>query len=92
MSLKKFKDKVAYQASLIFGVGDRRRNRPKRQFLDSVIDGQKTLDKNGKLVDREVAAEIVTYTVARFREYYMALKKENPSYGANEFITILFEE
>ena len=86
MSLKKFKDKVAYQASLIFGVGDRRRNRPKRQFLDSVIDGQ-TATK-----DRELAATIVTYTVARFREYYMALKKDNPGYGANEFITILFEE
>ena len=83
--LKKLKETVERQSKLIFGHGERRKNRPKRQFTDSIIDGQ-TATKN-----RELAAEIVTYTIIRFKEYYHELKKDK-TYGVSDYYRILFED
>ena len=83
---RKLKQKVAEQSALIFGSkpSERRKNSQKRQFIDSIIRGQEATK------DREVAAVIVTYTIARIREYYKELKKD-PSLEVSDFYRILFD-
>lgn len=76
---RKVKAKVLKQAHLIFGKKDRRSNRQKRQFIESIIEGQTAT------ANREVAGIIVTYTVARFKELYLEL-------GPEEFFNVMMEE
>ena len=88
--LHKIKAKVLKQASLIFGgKSERRKNRPKRQFIEEIISG--IIKSYPKRIREEVAID-VTYTIQSFKDYYFSLQKENPSLGSDEFFNIMFKD
>ncbi len=76
---RKVKLKVLKQAELIFGKKERRHNRKKRDFIESIFQGQKATN------DREVAMEIITYTIVRLRQLHKDI-------GPNDFASTLFQD
>ena len=84
-----FKKLVREKAKLIFGPKERRRNRPKRQFIDEVIRG---LQESYPGRNREEIAVDGTYTIARFKDYYHSIKEYYPTHSAEELVSVLFED
>ena len=77
--VERVRQKILRQSQIVFGKKERRTRSTKRQFIDSIIDGQEATK------DREVAALIVTYTISRLKELYYVL-------GEDEVYNVIFEK